>query len=185
MSVNSIDVLSWDEAYAKADKLVSQLTLDQFVSISQGKGLLLGKCTGVSGSTTDPDLPGLCLSDGPLGVRASPYASVFPAGINAAASFDKEAIHQRGLDMGAEFRGKGANVQLGPAMNIARVPNAGRNWEGFEEVCIGKRHLCSVEVTNKSFFLLFVNKDPYLSGVAAFETIKAVQSQGVVSIAYS
>ncbi|KAL1928605.1 hypothetical protein VTP01DRAFT_2391 [Rhizomucor pusillus] len=134
LNIYPIDVLSWDEAYAKADKLVSQLTLDQIVSISQGKGLLLGKCTGVSGSTTDPDLPGLCLSDGPLGVRASPYASVFPAGINAAASFDKEAIHQRGLDMGAEFRGKGANVQLGPAMNIARVPNAGRNWEGSEEL---------------------------------------------------
>lgn len=104
------------------------------VSISQGKGLFLGKCTGVSGGTTDPDFSGLCLSDGPLGVRASPYASAFPAGINAAASFDKEAIHRRGLDMGAEFRRKGANVQLGPAMNIARVPDAGRNWEGFGEV---------------------------------------------------
>lgn len=33
--------------------------------------------------------------------------------------------------MAAEFKGKGANVLLGPMMNIMRSPNGGRNWEGI------------------------------------------------------
>jgi len=33
--------------------------------------------------------------------------------------------------MGAEWRGKGVNVALGPMMNFARVAAGGRNWEGY------------------------------------------------------
>ena len=32
--------------------------------------------------------------------------------------------------MGAEARGKGVNILLGPMMNIGRVAAGGRNWEG-------------------------------------------------------
>lgn len=60
--------------------------------------------------------------------------------------------------MGQEYRGKGAHVQLGPGMNFMRAPEGGRGWESFGE-------------------------DPYLSGVAAVETIRGVQSQGVISTA--
>lgn len=63
-------------------------------------------------------------------------------------------MNQRGAALGAEFRGKGVNVALGPDMNIARVPAAGRNWEGF-------------------------GADPYLSGEAAYYTITGIQSNGV------
>jgi len=56
--------------------------------------------------------------------------------------------------MGEEFRGKGVNIVLGLAMNIARVPAAGRNWEGF-------------------------GADPYLAGEAAYQTIQGIQSKGV------
>lgn len=42
------------------------------------------------------------------------------SGVNAAASFDKEAILARGHYMGKEFYGKGVHVQLGPAMNFMR-----------------------------------------------------------------
>ncbi|KAI9258827.1 glycoside hydrolase superfamily [Phascolomyces articulosus] len=156
--VSSIDLLSWDEAYVKADKLVNEMTLDQLADITTGRGLFIGKCTGTTTATTNPDFPALCLADGPLGVRGTPFASAFPAGITIAASFDKDALRERGQDMGAEFRGKGAHVQLGPAMNIARVAKAGRNWEGFGE-------------------------DPFLSGVAAAETITGIQSQGVIAAA--
>ena len=34
-----------------------------------------------------------------------------------------------GRAMGAEFFAKGANVQLGPGVCVARVPNDGRNFE--------------------------------------------------------
>jgi hypothetical protein len=35
---------------------------------------------------SDSQFPGLCLQDSPTGVRLTDYASVFPNGINAAAS---------------------------------------------------------------------------------------------------
>ncbi|KAG8737692.1 hypothetical protein FRC12_017054 [Ceratobasidium sp. 428] len=60
--------------------------------------------------------------------------------------------------MGAEFKGKGVHVALGPAMNIARAPAAGRNWESF-------------------------GADPYLSGEAAYASITGIQSQGVQACA--
>ena len=34
-----------------------------------------------------------------------------------------------GTAMGEEFYGKGANVQLGPGVCVARVPTNGRNFE--------------------------------------------------------
>lgn len=40
-------------------------------------------------------------------------------------------MNLRGSAMGAEFRGKGVHVALGPMMNLMRAPAAGRNWEGY------------------------------------------------------
>lgn len=60
--------------------------------------------------------------------------------------------------MGAEFKGKGVNAALGPMMNMGRIAQGGRNWEGF-------------------------GGDPYLTGEAAYETIKGLQSQGVQATA--
>lgn len=102
--------------------------------------------------------PGLCLQDGPLGARFADKVSVFPAGINAAATFNRDLMRQRGAALGAEFKAKGIHVALGPAMNIARVAAAGRNWEGF-------------------------GGDPYLSGEASFETVTGIQSSGVQACA--
>jgi beta-glucosidase-like glycosyl hydrolase len=46
-----------------------------------------------------------------------------------AATFDRDLALAWGDAMGEEFRGKGSNVQLGPGMNVARVPTNGRNFE--------------------------------------------------------
>jgi beta-glucosidase-like glycosyl hydrolase len=67
-------------------------------------------------------------------------------------------MRERGVAMGQEHFGKGVNVALGPMMNLMRVPQAGRNWEGF-------------------------GADPYLAGEAAYETILGVQSSGVQACA--
>lgn len=56
------------------------------------------------------------MQDGPLAIRQATYASVFPAGLTAAASWDKGLIYTRGLYMAQEFRGKGANIALGPVV---------------------------------------------------------------------
>jgi len=46
-------------------------------------------------------------------------------------SFNRDLMRARGLAMGQEHVGKGVNIALGPMMNMGRVPNGGRNWEGF------------------------------------------------------
>lgn len=98
---------------------------------------------------------GLCLHDGPLAIREAVFASVFPAGITTAASWDRGLMHLRGIYMGEEFRGKGSHVALGPVAGpLGRSPYGGRNWEGF-------------------------SPDPYLTGVAMEETITGMQSAGI------
>lgn len=58
--------------------------------------------------------------------------TAFPAGITAGATFNKDLMYQRGLALGAEARGKGVNIQLGPTVGpLGRKPRGGRNWEGF------------------------------------------------------
>lgn len=60
------------------------------------------------------------------------YNSVFPAGVNVAATWDRGAALARGRAMGNEHRLKGTDVQLGPvAGGLGRSPEGGRNWEGF------------------------------------------------------
>lgn len=56
---------------------------------------------------------GLCLQDGPVGIRSADLSSTFPAGLTAAASWDKHLIYARGRAMASEFRGKGAHVLNG------------------------------------------------------------------------
>ncbi|KAK8042212.1 glycoside hydrolase superfamily [Apiospora rasikravindrae] len=64
---------------------------------------------------------------------------------------------QRAINMGMEFRTKGVNVALGPVVGpIGRVVQGGRNWEGFAA-------------------------EPWLSGAFAFETVKGIQSVGVIT----
>ena len=60
--------------------------------------------------------------------------------------------------MGREFKGKGVNVALGPMMNMGRVANGGRNWEGF-------------------------GADPFLAGEAAYETVLGLQEGGTQACA--
>ncbi|KAI8080067.1 glycoside hydrolase superfamily [Halteromyces radiatus] len=149
---------SWEEAQGLATKLVGQMSLEQKVNITTGMGFNITPCVGNTYPITNPDFPSLCLQDAPLGMRFAYNVTLGVAGINAAASFDRKAMLERGVYMGQEYYGKGVHVQLGPAMNFMRSPEGGRGWESFGE-------------------------DPYLSGVASYETISGVQSQGVISTA--
>ncbi|KAF2475113.1 uncharacterized protein BDR25DRAFT_381899 [Lindgomyces ingoldianus] len=114
-----------------------------------------GPCVGNIAPITRLNFSGLCLQDGPLGIRQAIYASVFPAGLSAAASWDRALVRQRGLFIGAEFKGKGAHIALGPVVGpLGRSPFGGRNWEGF-------------------------SPDSYLTGVMVEETVIGMQSAGV------
>merc|ERR550532_3366103 len=61
--------------------------------------------------------------------------------------------------MGDEFYRKGSNVQLGPGMNIARVPKCGRNFEYVS------------------------GEDPILGKVISVHAIQGIQSEGVMAVA--
>ncbi|KAL1952087.1 hypothetical protein VTO73DRAFT_1236 [Trametes versicolor] len=149
----------WAAAYAKAKPVVATLSNADKASLGTGLGLIGGPCIGSTAKVSAiPGWAGLCLQDSPVGVRFVSGNSVFPAEINAAATFNRTLIRARGAAMGAEFRGKGINVALGPMMNLMRAPAAGRNWEG-------------------------AGGDPFLTGEVAFEMIQGIQSQGVQACA--
>ncbi|TIC62413.1 glycoside hydrolase family 3 protein [Wallemia mellicola] len=148
---------AWAEATGKARDLVYSLSVEERVNITTGVGWGNGPCVGNIAPIRDV-FPGLCLQDGPLGVRQVEQASAFPAGINVAASFDKDLAYQRGLAMGTEFKEKGAHVALSPSIDFGRNPTGGRNWEGF-------------------------GADPYLQGELGSSTIYGLQDAGVQATA--
>ncbi|KAE9403455.1 family 3 glycoside hydrolase [Gymnopus androsaceus JB14] len=149
---------AWSTAHQKAQAQIANYTLEELVTVVTGIDALdlVGRCVGNIADIND--WPGLCLNDGPLGVRLADYITAFPPGINTASTFNRSLIRTRGLFMGTEFKGKGVNVALGPMMNMLRVPEAGRNFEGF-------------------------GADPFLSGEAAYETVLGMQAGGVQACA--
>ncbi|KAG8806565.1 hypothetical protein FRC19_007199, partial [Serendipita sp. 401] len=149
---------NWDEATRRAKEYLSDWTTEELITLTSGVGWARDNCVGNIAAVEAKNFTGLCLEDSPLGVRFADRVSVFPAGVNTAATFDREMMRLRGVAMGKEFRGKGVHIALGPMMNMARVVEGGRNFEGF-------------------------GADPYLAGEASFETIAGMQSQGVQACA--
>ncbi|KAM4066463.1 fibronectin type III-like domain-containing protein [Hirsutella rhossiliensis] len=148
----------WVESYAKARKLVDAMTLAEKTNITSGTGIFMGaRCTGNTGSVPRLGFPQLCLNDGQNGVRQADHVTVFPDAITAGATFDKQLLRRRAEAIGDEARTKGVNVWLGPTVGpMGRKPKGGRNWEGF-------------------------GADPVLQAVGARETIRGVQSRGVIA----
>ncbi|MCJ1278822.1 hypothetical protein MMC21_006641 [Puttea exsequens] len=150
---------SWEQSYKKAAKLVSKMSLPAKVNITTGVGWGQDLCVGNTASAYEFGFPPLCLQDGPLGIRFADHATAWPAGITVGATWNKKLMYKRGRGLGLEHRLKGVNVWLGPSMGpIGRIPGGGRNWEGF-------------------------GPDPVLQAVAAGETIRGVQEEGVIATA--
>ncbi|CAG7851315.1 Probable beta-glucosidase L; AltName: Full=Beta-D-glucoside glucohydrolase L; AltName: Full=Cellobiase L; AltName: Full=Gentiobiase L; Flags: Precursor [Serendipita indica DSM 11827] len=148
----------WEAATKRAKEYLQGWSVEDLVTLTSGIGWAKGRCVGNIAAIKTKDFPGLCLEDSPLGVRFADRVSVFPAGVNTAATFNRDLMRWRGIGLGKEFRGKGVHIALGPMMNMARVPEGGRNFEGF-------------------------GADPWLAGEAAYETIVGMQSQGVQACA--
>lgn len=102
----------WDAAAQLAENLVSQLTLDEKVQMITGNSSA-GYCIGNITPIPRLNFTGLCMLDGPNAVNRADLASVFPSGITAAATWDRELIYRRGYALGEEFKGKGGHVALG------------------------------------------------------------------------
>ncbi|KAG9254848.1 Cel3e-like protein [Emericellopsis atlantica] len=147
---------AWSSAYASAEAMVSQMTLEEKVNITMGVESP-NTCAGMTGSVPRLQYPGLCLHDAGNGVRATDLVTAFPSALHVGATWDRNLTWQRGWYMGKEFKAKGVNIILGPnAGPLGRSPLGGRNWEGF-------------------------SVDPYLSGKLNYETIVAHQEAGVMA----
>jgi beta-glucosidase len=135
---------------ARAHALLGKLTLEQKIE-------LLG---GVDGMFTRPaqaiDLTSLKMSDGPEGVRTWGPTTAYAGGAALAASWDPALARRVGEGLGRDARARGVHFLLGPGVNIARSPLAGRNFEYFSE-------------------------DPFLNAAMVVPYIEGVQSQGVIA----
>lgn len=149
----------WSAAYTKAEAALAQLSLEEKVSVVTGIGWDDGPCVGNTKAISSIDYPELCLQDSPLGIRYGTGATAFTPGIQVASTWDTDLMRQRGQFMGAEAKAAGVHVQLGPVAGpLGKNAQGGRNWEGF-------------------------GPDPYLTGVAMYETIKGMQGSGVQATA--
>lgn len=76
-----------------------------------------------------------------------------------AASWDERLAHAVGGAIADEFVGKGANVLLGPSVDLARTPTFGRTFESLS------------------------GEDPWLGAALAAPFVRAVQARGVIAVA--
>jgi beta-glucosidase len=106
-------------------------------------------------------VPALLMSDAGLGVTNPGYrpgdtATALPAGLALAAGFDPVLADAAGEVIGREARSRGFNVQLAGAMNLARDPRNGRNFE-------------------------YLSEDPLLTATMAAASVNGIQRHGVIS----
>ena len=118
-----------DQLQKKAENILSQLSIEEKISLLSGKGVY---------NTQNIDRLGLSqleLWDGPNGVRSNSNetATAFPVGISMGATWNVELINELGIALGKESRAFGVEVLLGPTMNIIRTPLNGRTFETFSE----------------------------------------------------
>ncbi len=113
------------------DKLVSELTLEEKISLCRGSDFM----------STNPverlGIPRMWVTDGPHGARGRGWgnttSAAIPCGTALGATWDVELLREVGELMGNQVKSKGANILLGPTMNIHRAPLAGRNFECYSE----------------------------------------------------
>ncbi|MEV5750717.1 glycoside hydrolase family 3 C-terminal domain-containing protein [Actinoallomurus sp. NPDC052308] len=137
-------------------QVMAQMTQDQKITLLHGTG---ASSPYIGNTAAIPSLciPAMGLEDGPGGPGDGlGGVTQLPAPVAGAATFDTALEQQYGVVAGSEFAGKGADVALGPTLNIDRDPRWGRGFESFSE-------------------------DPYLTGQMAVAQIKGVQSQGVMA----
>ncbi len=104
----------------------------------------------------------LVVTDGPNGARGGgaliggPKAACFPCGIALGATWNPALLAEIGGALAEETRTKGADVLLGPTINIQRSVTNGRNFECYAE-------------------------DPWLTGELAVGFVQGLQEAGVAA----
>ncbi len=134
---------------AQARVLLAKLTLEQKIDLIGGDGQY---------TRAEPSigLPRFKMSDASLGVCSWGPTAAYAGGVALAATWDTRFAHLLGGSLGRDARARGVNFLLGPGVNIARSPVAGRNFE-------------------------YLSEDPFLNSALVAPFIQGVQSEGVIA----
>jgi beta-glucosidase len=133
---------------AKAHEMLAKLTLEQKIELIGGQNEMFTHAEPSIG------LPQLKMSDASVGVRTWGPTTAYAGGVALAATWDPEFARRLGESLGKDARSRGVNFLLGPGVNIARSPVAGRNFE-------------------------YLSEDPFLNSTMVVPYIEGVQSEGV------
>lgn len=166
------EIDNWDISYKKAENFINKLNLTEKINLLFGTQNMKGSSIIIEDESEkeflcvgqiDPfknekvNFKGMCLQDGPAGVRFANGTSIsWQAAINTAATFNKNLMYEIGRAQGKENRIKGINTFLAPCANMMRSPQGGRVWEAFGD-------------------------DPFYTGVCAAQVIKGIQKEGVIA----
>lgn len=162
ISASAQMVMSWDDAYAKADEVIAGLTLDQKITMTRGYSKFY--FPGIEGTPINV----IYLSDATQGVRINrsipdtttvkplPRSTAFPCPVMLAASFNPSLAHDYGNAVGQECNAGNIRVLLGPGMNIYRDSQCGRNFE-------------------------YMGEDPFLAGVMVSNYVTGMQKTGTAA----
>lgn len=147
----------------KIEEILSQLTLEEKVSMCHGAGLFRTETIKRLG------IPSLKMSDGPMGVRhefpnanwepvgnTDDFVSYLPCNAALASTWNPELAYDEGSILGKEARGRGKDIILAPGINIVRSPLGGRNFE-------------------------YMSEDPYLISRLVVPFVKGVQDNDVAA----
>src|ERR1051326_719381 len=148
----------------RAREIVQQMTLDEKISQLHGirddeKGIYR-YVPGIPRL----GIPAFQITNGPAGAgpggtrppRPQPPATALPSPIALASTWDRRFAREYGVIAGAESHANGNGLLEAPTINIVRLPQNGRTFEGYGE-------------------------DPYLAGELSVANIDGIQSQGEIA----
>ena len=116
----------------RAQELLAQMTSAEKIDMMHGSSSCEGYGACVDANTR-LGIPQLRLQDGPAGVADGVTGvTQLPAPVAGAATWDTSLMKQYGQVIGGETWAKGANVALGPTINIVRDPRWGRAFESLQ-----------------------------------------------------
>jgi len=143
----------------RAELLVRRMTLDE--KISQVHMVDTKEHPREVAGVPRLGIPPFKITNGPLGAgpgdtKPALPATALPAALALAASWNTNLAREFGEIAGKEVADHGDDLIEGPALNITRVPQNGRNFEYFGE-------------------------DPFLSGQMGVAEVEAIQQQGVIA----
>jgi hypothetical protein len=160
--------LEWSEATALAKTMLAKMNETEKFSMMKQIGWIQGApemwwYIGNIPAIPRLSIPSINMQDAAGGFRTSMEEIVgtvtcWPSLLSMAATFDLDVMRKFSLALGAEFAGKGANMILGPSINVHRLAKGGRNFEYLS------------------------GEDPYLGARLTTEYVKGVQEMGVATV---